>query len=375
MVAASRQSGGVVAEERSTDAVEAELVALERLVSRIRARQCELVEELERRAVVAIDGARTMVDWIAAKLDVGHDLARSLVSGARALAGFDDLKRVLADGTASFDRIRLVASYADPGSGAAALEASYRYDLAGLTRLAARRRRITRHREREAARDRYLVIQPDLFDCTWKLWGRLTATEGSLVESTLRERADALPDFPGGPEPLPQRMASALVGLCQDSGAADGGPTLPEVTVFVDAELAARTRAEAGGYVVSGPRVGPSTLEELLCGSRVGVLEHRSEGSLIRIGDHRQTIPAAVRRFIYHRDAGVCSISGCTSRYRLQPHHLTPRSRGGANHPENLALVCWYHHHRVIHQLGFRIDPESPPNARRLVPPDDRPPP
>ncbi|HJQ94631.1 MAG TPA: HNH endonuclease, partial [Acidimicrobiia bacterium] len=55
----------------------------------------------------------------------------------------------------------------------------------------------------------------------------------------------------------------------------------------------------------------------------------------------------------------TCSIEGCRSRYRLQIHHIRPRSRGGGHHPDNLITLCWYHHHVAIHGMGMEIDPES----------------
>ena len=64
---------------------------------------------------------------------------------------------------------------------------------------------------------------------------------------------------------------------------------------------------------------------------------------------------------------GQCSIEGCPSRYRLQPHHIQERQNGGNHHPDNLTTLCWYHHHVAIHGLGFTIDPHSPTHRRRLL--------
>jgi hypothetical protein len=63
---------------------------------------------------------------------------------------------------------------------------------------------------------------------------------------------------------------------------------------------------------------------------------------------------------------GSCSIEGCRSRYRLQIHHICPRSRGGSQHPDNLTTLCWYHHHVAIHGMGMEIDRETPVHRRRL---------
>jgi hypothetical protein len=64
-----------------------------------------------------------------------------------------------------------------------------------------------------------------------------------------------------------------------------------------------------------------------------------------------------------------CTVAGCTSRYRLQIHHIIRWADGGRTDPENLTTLCWFHHHVVIHGQGFRIDPDSPPQRRRLLRP------
>jgi hypothetical protein len=33
-----------------------------------------------------------------------------------------------------------------------------------------------------------------------------------------------------------------------------------------------------------------------------------------------------------------------TSRYRLQPHHINPHSKGGTHHPNNFTTLPWHHH-------------------------------
>lgn len=269
----------------STDALERELVELELLVSRIRARQCELINQLDTRRVTETDGARTLTDWLSARLDLATDTAKTLVGAARRLQTLPGLTQALTNGQASFDRIRILALYTQPSQETQTLTDSYRYDIPSLTRVAARHRRITRQHEQHTARTRYLVIQPDLFDCSWKLWGKLTATEGAIVETALTNRADTLPQPPNHPEPRPQRLATALVALCQDSPTPTTTSGLPQVTIFIDAHQAAQTGGETGATIATGPRVGPQTLEQILCTgmSRVRILAQFRGWSGLRV--------------------------------------------------------------------------------------------
>jgi hypothetical protein len=101
---------------------------------------------------------------------------------------------------------------------------------------------------------------------------------------------------------------------------------------------------------------------------RVVVTDHHQP---IAYSDLGEAIPPVVRSFVLWRDQGQCSIEGCRSRYRLQPHHIRERHLGGSHHPDNLVTLCWYHHNVAIHQNGYRIDPESPTHRRQLLKPQN----
>jgi hypothetical protein len=136
--------------------------------------------------------------------------------------------------------------------------------------------------------------------------------------------------------------------------------------VFVDAGLAASSFGETGATVCSGPRVGPNTLSEILCTGKIRVIVTDGHQP-IAYSDLGEAIPPAIQSFVLWRDQGQCSIEGCRSRYRLQPHHIQERRNHGSHDPDNLISLCWYHHHIAIHQLGFTIDPASPTHRRRLI--------
>jgi hypothetical protein len=159
-------------------------------------------------------------------------------------------------------------------------------------------------------------------------------------------------------------LADALVSIAQDSLEGPGGDgtgrTEPVVSIFADAQAVAPSRGEAGAETASGLRVGPAILEEMLCVGRIGVIATRDLEPVSYTATTRG-IPPAVRRFVLHRDGG-CTVAGCRSRYRLQPHHLDPYARDGDHHPDNLTTLCWYHHHVVVHRLGHRSTPTAHPD-------------
>ncbi|MCJ7781149.1 MAG: HNH endonuclease [Acidimicrobiia bacterium] len=302
------------------DAIEQSLADGEATIARVRRSQMVLIREADRRQAPLIDGCRSMAEWVTGRLDVAPETAKTLVSTAR--------------------------------------------------RLVSNRHRMTRDTEREVFETRYVAVQPNLDESSWRVHGQLPATAGRCFVDALDAKADRLPSGLGGDRSRTTRYADALWAISLDSLAGTDGATIesatPLLTVFVDAHDAAATGGETGVIIEAGPRVGPATLEAILCDGVVEVTGRTQDGTPLAMGRRTRTIPPRLKRFILARDGAVCTIEGCISRYRLQPHHITPWSEGGATEADNLTTLCWFHHHIVIHGRGFTINPDTPPQRRRL---------
>ena len=357
------------------DEIERELVELESTVSRSRARQAELLARLDEAGVINVHGARSLQEWTAAHLDVASTTARDLVAAARRAmeqdADDDVAVTGLECGDFTFDRATATAELVASGADDKDVAESFNRDLAGVRRLAAQLRRMTRANEREVMRRRHLLIEPTLGETAWQIVGLAPGYDGRIIAKALEERADLLPMAPPGErEGRSQRMLDALTAMAQDfldgvhptDGEPVGGGS--SITLFLDND-AVDTGGELGGTVASGPRVGPDTIERVLCGGEAAVVG-LSDGRPVETTDYTKQIPPAVRAFVLQRD-GCCVMDGCRSRYRLQPHHIRQRSDGGANDPDNLVTLCWYHHHIAVHGYGKLLDPDSPSMRRRFL--------
>ncbi len=144
------------------------------------------------------------------------------------------------------------------------------------------------------------------------------------------------------------------------------GRRRPLLMIVADQPLAERSGNEQGVSILAGPRVGPDTVDLVECQGRT---EHitATPGSLTSNGLSQQIRPG-LRRAVLARDDG-CVIDACQNTYRLEVHHVIPRSQGGTNQAGNLAALCWYHHHIAVHRNGLQLDPRSPPHRRRLTRP------
>jgi hypothetical protein len=271
----------------STDQLEQEVVALEAIGSRVRAEQMLLVGELDRRQVALGDGCKSMSEWVAGRLDVAPETAATLVRTTRRLQDLPETSKRLQAGEMSFDRVVELARLADGEDEQTLLDRAWQWDVAGLRRRVAARRRLTPADEQRMQREQHLVMQPNLDRSRWDIWGAVPGVAGAVIDRALQERADSLPTLPDMRSGRAHRNALALTAICQDTldgAVAAGGSAAPLATVFVDATLAAASDGEAGVTVAAGPRVGPDTLQAILCAGRVEVIVDPGEGMPIAAG-------------------------------------------------------------------------------------------
>jgi hypothetical protein len=329
--------------------------------------QARLLLELEARQIVQLDGSRNIIDWVASRLDVRHSTAAEIVEHARNLRSAD----IDFEDRRTFDRRLLTDRLATSGAHETVIERSAGQDLSGVAHLIRLHRRRNRHHERTEFGRRSFTLQPNLDESRYRMFGELPGYEGRVVAKALFERAEEMPSLPDGTrESADTRTADALYQICMDD--LDGNTTAgtssgPAANVFVDAALASATGGESGSWLDNGMPVGPDILAEILCQGTVGVTAVTAAGTPLGVGNATSEIPPRIRRFVLHRDNGMCTIDGCRSRYRLQPHHIQHRQHHGDHDPENLTTLCWFHHHVVIHRYGFQLAPDSPPQRRRFL--------
>jgi hypothetical protein len=80
---------------------------------------------------------------------------------------------------------------------------------------------------------------------------------------------------------------------------------------------------------------------------------HARDGSVLDVGRRTRTIPPALRRALEARDRG-CRFPGCGLRF-TDAHHVRHWADGGETSLDNLLLLC-SHHHRLVHEEGWRIE-------------------
>lgn len=354
---------------RSLKEIETALAAKEAQIGKLRCEQAVLINELRHVGIGNGKGCRSVVDWVVARLDIRRSLAIDLVLASRKIGWHRYINHSLAEGRYTFDRALALLRMAEAGASQDDVERAEQMDLVGVQRVTTNRRRMTRRDEQDVHAERYVSVRTSLDESSFRIDAHLPGIDGRVVEKALCQRADELRKTAGDlPAGRGQLMADALTSIAQDSldrDLAESTASGPHVTVFVDATR--RNPSEVTAEIEFGPRIGPSVLEAIICTGSVSVvgLDH---GTPIVTSRSSRAIPPAVRDAVALRD-GACTIDGCASLYRLEPHHIRPWSHGGSHDMGNLATLCWYHHHVAVHGEGYVLDEDSPPTRRTLTKP------
>ena len=363
--------------EWTVDESEQCLLDTEAQIGWLRAQQLRHLRRLDLAQIASLDGARSLHEWTAARLDVTPETARDLITAARSIP--DDVEDELSQGDVTFDRAVATTRLAATGASQEVVDAARGHDLSGVRRLTAAHRRMEPGEEHEVFDSRHAAVQLSLDQTSANVWATLTGVDCEIVTQALDQWADSLPKLPDGTrDSRAHRQADAFVAifrhaLGEDSESGTTSGRGPHVLLTADLATLAQSGGTKGLTVVGGPRVGINALEEALCNGSVSLDVTLEDGRILGLGNDTDAIPPRVRRYVLARDGG-CTADACRSRHRLQVHHIIPRSQGGTHDPQNLTTLCWWHHHVVIHGKGYSIDPDSPPQRRRFKPPGVDPP-
>jgi 5-methylcytosine-specific restriction endonuclease McrA len=171
----------------------------------------------------------------------------------------------------------------------------------------------------------------------------------------------------------PQQQADALALLAETALHHELDPGAPgeryQVVVHVDAAVLADPEQPGQSVLEEGSHVPAGTSQRLACDASRVVMRHDAGGQIVEVGTRTRTIPPALRRALQHRDRS-CRFPGCTVRFG-QGHHVRHWAQGGPTTLANLALLC-RHHHRAVHEEGYRVVP-GPDGALQFRRPDGRP--
>jgi hypothetical protein len=205
------------------------------------------------------------------------------------------------------------------------------------------------------------------------LKGQLPVDQGILLTNVLTRMASDAPPDPvlHTYEAFPTRAADALVELASLHVAEDADADRATVVVHVDAGILGGDD-DAVAELEGGHRIAAETARRLACDCRWQLVAEDGNGDIVRLGRTSRSTPPWLVRQLRRRDKG-CRFVGCGRTRWLHAHHVQFWGTGGATDPDNLILLCSYHH-RLIHEGGWTVTMGrggelafTRPNGRKVV--------
>jgi hypothetical protein len=394
----------------SLERLEREIAELAAHINAATCRWLMLVGELDRRGGWAEWGCRSCTHWLSYRCGLSPAAAREQVRVARLLARLPEIRATFERGELCYSQVRALTRVATPDTEPDLIEIA-RHATAAQLETVVRAFRGVLGAELGSSRPeyerRYVRCQHD-DDGSLLIHARLPAEEGALVLAGLEAARDALREARAVPAGGADGSASAEATQIGDIGAeaaeaaepADGEESPGERTAVSNADALAlmaetllasgpaqRTGGERHQVVVhvdaamldndeegscqleDGAALHPETARRLACdASVVRILER--DGRPLSVGRRTRSVPPALRRALRSRDR-ICRFPGCSQPRFLHAHHVEHWAQGGRTDLSNLVHLC-PHHHRLVHEGGYRMEHRAG-GALRFRRPDGRP--
>jgi hypothetical protein len=142
-----------------------------------------------------------------------------------------------------------------------------------------------------------------------------------------------------------------------------------QVMIHVDSDVLADRSRGGRADLDSGEGVSAESCRRLACDAPHVAVTRDKDGNILNIGRKARKISKPLWRALASRDR-TCRFPGCSRTRHLQAHHIEHWAKGGETNPENLIMVCHYHHW-AVHEGGVRVE-GRPPGGLVFHRPDGR---
>ena len=166
---------------------------------------------------------------------------------------------------------------------------------------------------------------------------------------------------PAGPVPATTQDAAIPAGLTGTAARRAELTAATQTLADLEHQILAKILA-----VVSGPGGAASVLRRRLLGKPL------AGPSLPLDVGQSDDIPIHLRRLVSLRDQHCQYPAGCDQpASACEPHHVVHQKDGGPTSLPNLKDYCWWHHHVVLHELGWTLT-VNPDGTSQVTSPDGK---
>jgi hypothetical protein len=267
-------------------------------------------------------GYTSMLEYMDRELHYGPHAANERLRVARALVELPLIAEVFGDGELSFSAVRELTRVATP-----ATEEAFLRKAQGKTA----------HQVQQIVAGLKLGDAPDAPPDPRRIKQRVSMELSAESYAAWRRLRAALEDERG--ERLSDDDFVQMVHRrATETGSTTDVPRPAVQTAVTTCKTCKQSFIEGAGEACA---LDPATAARLTCDAEyIGDLE---SDELTRV---KPTVPAAIRRKVFHRDNFKCVVPGCRSTRFLDLHHLEHREDGGGHSMSNCCVLCFGCHQR-----------------------------
>jgi hypothetical protein len=272
-------------------------------------------------------GYTTMTEYMERELYWGPHAAKERLRVARELRELPLIAELFRDGELCFSAVRELTRVATPATEEAFLRKAQGKTAHSIQQMVAG---LKRGDEPDATPDPRLITKRVVIEVSAETYAIWRQTRGALET----EAGERLSD---------DAFVQTVCRRATEPAAATADVPRPNVqTAVTTCKACKQSFVQAGGEALP---IDVATAARLTCDAEyIGDLE---SDELTRV---TSTIPAAIRRKVFHRDHFACVVTGCRSKRHLDLHHLRHRANGGDHSMSNVAVLCFGCHQR--HHAG-----------------------
>lgn len=353
-------------EHRSVDELDASIGRLVRQMNADSYRMLVLVREFDDRFGWKKWTFKNCAEWLAWRASISMSAAREKVRTAHALRTLPAIAAAFADGRLSYCKVRALTRVARDHDEDLLLAHALNATAAQVEERCRQIRNVMPESMDDARRSwarRSLTAWRDDARGTLRLTVELPIEDGELLLRALdcavaagEVADDVTPNSVDESKSTAWRaqQADALVAVMKsylDRGTREGGTTADHYQVVVHTD--AKALHGDGGRA----DLPIDTVKRLLCDCSVVLVAEDADGNPLDVGRKQRTVSTQLKRALHARDRG-CTFPGCSRTRYLDGHHVEHWINGGETNPGNMTLLCT-HHHRLLHEGGFRIVREN----------------
>jgi uncharacterized protein DUF222/HNH endonuclease len=361
----------------SDQALEDDLIEIERASRSLEAERLRRLAELDARGSFARDGYLSMAAWLVHRLRIAWSTAGQQVRMARGLRRMPRTREALTAGEVSATATAMLVSARETNAAEFAGVEQTLVEAAATLGMRELRGAIAYWRDAaaragaaddaEGTRERRRLHVSPVLDGMVRVDGDLDPETGQLVITALRAVMAAPSRDVADRRTPPQRRADALGEICHQW--MDGGnrPSIagerPHLTVTLDLETLER-RAGRRCELDDAGAILPEDARRVACDASVSRVITAGASAPVEVGRRSPVVPAALRRAVVVRDGG-CRFPGCDRPPGwCDAHHVRHWADGGQTQLANLVLLCRPHHRMVHDRFSLRLEQGRPVFSR-----------